>query len=140
MRYLLDTNIVSDLVRNPQGTVARHIRRVGETKVCTSVIVAAELRYGAAKKASQRLSSQVDAVLGALEVLPLEVPADAAYGLLRTRLEKGGTPMGGNDLLIAAQAISLGYTIVTANEREFARIKNLRRENWLRHTETERSN
>ena len=64
MRYLLDTNIVSDLVRNPQGKVARHVRAVGEKHVCTSIIVAAELRYGADKKGSQRLSSQLDAVLG----------------------------------------------------------------------------
>jgi tRNA(fMet)-specific endonuclease VapC len=71
-------------------------------------------------------------VLGALEVLPFEPPADAAYGLLRTGLEQSGRPIGANDLLIAAQAIALGYTIVTDNEKEFARIENLPRENWLR--------
>ena len=59
MRYLLDTNIVSDLVRNPQGRVAQRIRKVGEARVCTSIIVAAELRYGAAKKGSPRLSDQL---------------------------------------------------------------------------------
>jgi tRNA(fMet)-specific endonuclease VapC len=132
MRYLLDTNIVSDLVRNPQGKVAQHIRNIGEAQVCTSIIVAAELRYGAAKKRSPRLSAQLEAVLGALEVLPIEPPADAAYGLLRARLEQAGRPIGANDLLIAAQAIALGYTIVTDNEKKFARIENLPRENWLR--------
>ena len=132
MRYLLDTNIVSDLVRNPQGKVALHIRKIGEAKVCTSIIVAAELRYGATKKGSLRLSAQLEAVLGALEVLPFEVPADAAYGLLRTRLEQAGTPIGANDLLIAAQTLSLGYTIVTDNEKEFAHVEDLRRENWVR--------
>jgi len=132
MRYLLDTNIVSDLVRNPQGKVAQHIRKVGEAQVFTSIIVAAELRYGAAKSRSPRLSAQLEAVLGALEVLPFETPADAAYGLLRTRLEQAGRPIGANDLLIAAQAIALGYTIVTDNEKEFARIEDLPRENWLR--------
>ncbi len=140
MRYLLDTNIVSDLVRNPQGKVARHVRTVGEKHVCTSIIVAAELRYGADKKGSPRLSSQLDAVLGALEVLPFETPADTSYGLLRTRLEKRGTPIGANDLLnndllIAAQALTLGYVIVTDNEREFSRVKGLRLQNWLRSTE-----
>jgi tRNA(fMet)-specific endonuclease VapC len=139
MRYLLDTNIVSDLVRNPQGKVARHVRTVGEKHVCTSIIVAAELRYGANKKGSPRLSSQLDAVLGVLEVLPFETPADASYGLLRTRLEKLGTPIGANDLLnndllIAAQALALGYVIVTDNEREFSRVKGLRLQNWLRST------
>jgi tRNA(fMet)-specific endonuclease VapC len=132
MRYLLDTNIVSDLVRNPQGKVARHVRTVGEKHVCTSIIVAAELRYGADKKGSPRLSSQLDAVLGVLEVLPFEAPADASYGLLRTRLEKRGTPIGGNDLLIASQALALGYVIVTDNEREFSRVEGLRVQNWLR--------
>jgi tRNA(fMet)-specific endonuclease VapC len=132
MRYLLDTNIVSDLVHNPQGTVAEHIRAVGEAQICTSIIVAAELRYGAIKKRSPRLSAQLEVVLGALEVLPLETPADAVYGLLRSQLEQTGKQIGGNDLLIAAQTMALGYTIVTDNEKEFARIENLQRENWLR--------
>jgi tRNA(fMet)-specific endonuclease VapC len=132
MRYLLDTNIVSDLVRNPQGKVAQHIRKVGEVQVCTSIIVAAELRYGAAKKASSRLSAQLEAVLGALEVLPFETPADAAYRSLRSRLEQTGRPIGANDLLIAAHALALGYAIITDNENEFARVEDLRLENWLR--------
>ena len=131
-RYLLDTNIVSDLVRNPQGRVAQHIRQIGEAQVCTSIIVAAELRYGAAKKRSPRLTSQLEAVLGALEILPFEAPADATYGLLRAQLEQAGRPVGANDLLIAAQAVTLRYTIVTDNESEFAQINGLRRENWLR--------
>ncbi|MGO8864911.1 MAG: type II toxin-antitoxin system VapC family toxin [Alphaproteobacteria bacterium] len=131
MRYLLDTNVVSDLVRNPQGRIAEHIRRVGEAQVCTSIIVAAELRYGAAKRGSPRLTTQLEAVLGALELLPFEAPADAVYGLIRSRLEQAGKPIGGNDLLIAAQAIALGNTVVTDNEGEFARIDGLPRENWL---------
>jgi tRNA(fMet)-specific endonuclease VapC len=132
MRYLLDRNVVSDLVRNPQGKVAQHIRKVGEAQVSTSIIVAAELRYGATKKGSPRLTTQLEAVLGALEVLPFEAPADAIYGLVRTRIEQAGRPIGGNDLLIAAQALSLGYTVVTDNEREFGYVPDLRRENWLR--------
>ncbi len=131
MRYLLDTNIVSDLVRNPHGRVAQRIRKVGEAQVCTSIIVAAELRYGAAKKQSPRLTAQLQAVLGALEILPLQEPADVAYGDLRTRLEKAGRPIGGNDMLIAAQALTLGYILVTDNEKEFVRVKDLRCENWL---------
>jgi tRNA(fMet)-specific endonuclease VapC len=134
MRYLLDTNIVSDLVRNPQGRIAQHIRQIGEAQVCTSIIVAAELRYGAAKKRSPRLTSQLEAVLGALEILPFEAPADATYGLLRAQLEQAGRPVGANDLLIAAQAVTLRYAIVTDNEREFAQIHGLHRENWLRQT------
>lgn len=132
MRYLLDTNVISDLVRNPQGRVAERIRKVGEAQVCTSIIVAAELRYGAAKKGSSRLTSQLDAVLAALEVLPFEAPADVHYGSLRFLLERAGKPIGANDLLIAAHALALGHTIVTDNEREFARVRGLQLENWLR--------
>src|SRR6184192_602307 len=132
MRYLLDTNIVSDHVRNPQGRVAQHIRKVGEAQVCTSIIVAAELRYGSAKKGSPRLASQLDAILSVLEVLPFGAPADSTYGLLRTRLEQSGKPIGANDLLIAAHAVALGHVLVTDNEREFARVDGLSCENWLR--------
>jgi tRNA(fMet)-specific endonuclease VapC len=131
-RYLLDTNIVSDLVRNPQGKIAQRIRKVGEARVSTSIIVAAELRYGAAKKASTRLRAQVEAVLGAIAILPFEIPADATYGSLRARLERAGRPIGANDLLIAAQALALGHILVSDKERELARIDDLRLENWLR--------
>jgi len=134
MRYLLDTNIVSDLVRNPQGLVTGRILEVGEAQVCTSIIVAAALRFGAAKKGSPRLTAQLEAVLDVLDVLPFEAPADSAYGRLRALLERAGRPIGGNDLLIAAQAVALRHTIVTDNEREFARIDGLPRENWLRET------
>ena len=88
------------------------------------------MRYGAAKKGSPRLTAQ--AVLGVIDVLLFDAPADVAYGRLRARLEQAGTPIGGNDLLIAAQALTLGHTIVTDNELEFARIRELPRENWLR--------
>lgn len=131
MRYLLDTNIVSDLIRNPQGRVMERVRQVGELQIATSIIIAAELRYGAAKKMPARLSAQVEAVLEALEVLPFEEPADRVYGALRAGREQKGQPIGGNDLLIAAQALSLGFTLVTANEREFGKIEDLRCENWL---------
>lgn len=132
MRYLLDTNIVSDLVRNPSGKVAQRIRSIGESRVCTSIVVAAELRYGAEKRGSPKLSAQLDAILSVLEIVPFEPPADKAYGSIRTRLEKAGWPIGANDLLIASQAVTLGYTLVSDNEREFARVETLRHENWLR--------
>ena len=131
MRYLLDTNIVSAVIRDPQGHVTMRIREVGEANIATSIIVAAELRYGVAKKGSARLTAQVEAVLGALEVLPFEDPADRVYGVLRAGLEQKGQPIGGNDLLIAAHALSLGFTLVTANEREFSKIDDLPCENWL---------
>ena len=131
-RYLLDTNILSDLACNPQGPIADRIRSVGETSVCTSIIAAAELRFGAAKKGSARLSANVETILSGLEILPLETPADAAYASLRARLEKQGIPIGANDLLIAAHALAARCTIVTDNEREFSRVEGLICENWLR--------
>jgi tRNA(fMet)-specific endonuclease VapC len=132
MRFLLDTNIVSNLIRNPRGRVADRIKTLGEASICTSIIVAAELRYGATKKASPRLTARVDAVLGALDTLPFDSPADESYGSIRAQLELAGTPIGGNDLLIAAQAVTLDLTLVTDNEHEFSRIDGLRIENWLR--------
>jgi tRNA(fMet)-specific endonuclease VapC len=64
--------------------------------------------------------------------LPLESPADAIYGRIRTRLEQSGRPIGGNDLLIASHALALGCTLVTDNEREFMRVEGLEWQNWLR--------
>ena len=130
LRYLLDTNVLSALIREPQGPIAQRIAAAGEETVCSSVLVAAELRYGAHKSGSVRLAERVDLILSTLEVLPLEVPADRHYGDIRQRLARLGTPIGPNDLLIAAQARSLDLTVVTANEREFARVPGLRVENW----------
>lgn len=130
-RYMLDTNIISDLIRNPQGKVAKKIAAVGEKNICTSIIVAAELRYGCAKSGSTRLLKAVEAVLDELAILPLDIPADAEYGAIRAQLEAGGRPIGGNDLLIGSHAVAVGSTIVTANIDEFRRIGGLKVENWL---------
>jgi len=132
MPYLLDTNIVSDLLRNPKGRIRARISEVGEAEVFTSIIVVAEARYGIAKKGSARLQAQLEAVLGSLETLPFDAPADYAYAKLRVEIESAGTPIGANDMMIAAHAIALGYTLVTANEREFVRVPGLAVENWLR--------
>jgi len=131
-RYLLDTNILSDLVRNPQGRIADRIAELGEDAICTSIIVAAELRFGAAKRGSPRLTLQLERILGAIEVEPFDAPADAAYGAVRAQLETAGLPIGGNDMLIAAHALSAGRVVVTDNEREFTRVNGLLVENWLR--------
>ena len=131
-RYLLDTNIVSELIKNPQGVVAERMLRLGlEKYCCTSIIVACELRYGAAKKQSSKLSFNVEQVLNSLPVLSLEESAHEVYAKIRVYLEGRGLPIGHHDLLIAAQALFLGLTVVTANEREFTRVENLMVENWL---------
>jgi tRNA(fMet)-specific endonuclease VapC len=130
-RYMLDTNIISDLIRNPQGKAAKRIAKVGEDNICTSIIVAAELRYGCAKSGSDRLRKVVEDLLGEIDVLPLEIPADSEYGGIRAELEAAGRPIGGNDLLIAAHAYATGAIIVTANADEFKRVRGLKVENWL---------
>jgi len=130
-RHLLDTNIISDLIRNPQGKAAKRIARIGEDHICTSIIVAAELRYGCARSGSRRLIEAVEELLSEIDVLPFDVPADATYGMIRSALEASGKPIGGNDLLIAAHAQAIAAAIVTANEGEFKRIRGLKVENWL---------
>ena len=130
-QFLLDTNIVSDVARFPQGVVATRIAEVGERQVCTSIVVAAELRYGAARRGSQRLSNRIETVLSALAILAFEEPADRCYAELRTHLERQGTPIGPNDMLIAAQALASDLTVVTANVDEFRRVPDLRVEDWL---------
>jgi tRNA(fMet)-specific endonuclease VapC len=132
MGFLLDTNILLDLVWHPHGPIFDRIKEVKERNICTSIVVAAELRYGAAKKASSRLTMQLEAVLHAIDVLAFEQPADAVYAEIRTLLERAGQTIGANDLLIAAHALALGHSVVTDNEREFSRVQDLRVENWLR--------
>jgi tRNA(fMet)-specific endonuclease VapC len=105
-RYLLDTNVVSDLVRHPQGRVSQHIREVGEANVHASTVVAAELPYGAEKKRSPKLTAHLQALLEAIEVPAFESRADGVYGSIRAQLGRAGQIIGGNDLLIAAQALA----------------------------------
>ena len=131
LRYLLDTNILSDLIRHPQGRIAARIASAGEETICTSIVVAAELRFGAAKSGSQKLADRIDLILSTLAILPLETPVDRCYGDLRQHLTRQGTTIGPNDLLIAAHALSLSLTVVTANAEEFSRVPGLKVENWL---------
>lgn len=129
--YMLDTNIVSELARNPQGRVTRRISEVGPDAICVSIITAAELRFGCAKKGSAKLLAQIEAILESVQVLAFDVPADTEYGGIRAELEAAGKPIGPNDLLIAAHAHAMGAVLVTANTGEFTRISGLRVENWI---------
>jgi tRNA(fMet)-specific endonuclease VapC len=130
--YLLDTNIISALVRMPHGPAAQRIARAGEGNIFTSVIVAAELRSGALKRGSLRLTASLDAILGGLEIRPLEPAIVDDYARVKLELERAGTPIDANDLLIAAHALALDATLVSDNEREFSRVRGLKLENWLR--------
>ncbi|MBT4290105.1 MAG: type II toxin-antitoxin system VapC family toxin [Deltaproteobacteria bacterium] len=131
LQYLLDTNIISELMRNPHGIIRDRIATIGEEAICTSIIVSSELHFGVEKKGSKKLRSQLEAILSAIEIIPFKEPTDRQYAVLRSNLEKSGTPIGPNDMLIAAQAITYGLTLVTANIREFKRVQGIAVENWL---------
>ncbi|RWM23501.1 MAG: type II toxin-antitoxin system VapC family toxin [Mesorhizobium sp.] len=131
MRFMLDTNIISDMIRNPAGRATSAVLRVGDDAVCTSIVVASELRYGCVRKGSAKLLKKIEELLAEIPVLPLDVPVDAEYGAIRAELEGMGQTIGQNDLFIAAHAHALGATLVTANTGEFNRIKGLKVENWL---------
>ena len=130
-RYLLDTNILSHLIRNPSGPVFDYLESILPATACTSIIASAEIRFGLRKGASQKLQIQAEKVLAVMDILPLEKPADLRYGEIRVFLNQAGKPIGGNDLLIAAHALALDLTLVTANVRGFSRVPSLRVENWL---------
>lgn len=130
-QYLLDTNIVSDIIRHPQGIITHAIGTIGESLICTSIVVAGELRFGACKKGSERLRAQLETILGRMTVLPLDRPVDVHYAQIRTELEASGNIIGANDMLVAAHALAIEAILVTDNEREFRRVPGLRVENWL---------
>lgn len=129
--YLLDTNIVSDMVRDPGGHAAAALAGVDDRRVCTSIIVACEIRFGVSRRGSERLRVQVEAVLSTLPLFAFEQPAEWYYGDVRARLARIGRPIGYNDLFIAAHALALDLTLVTDNVGEFSRVPGLRLENWL---------
>ena len=132
MVYLLDTNIVSDMMRDPDGKAARQFAHTGQREIAISIIVAAELRYGVLRSGAIGLRRAAEGLLKRITVVPFDEPADKFYAEIRLQLERAGTPIGSNDTLIAAHALALDCTLVSGNEREFRRVKGLKVENWLR--------
>lgn len=131
-RYLLDTNALSQLIRDPRGNVGMRLRQVGDSNVFTSIVVACELRYGARKRNSALLSERIDRVLSSIHVAPLESGVDVCYAQIRQELESAGRSIGANDLLIAAHALEQSATLVTDNVDEFRRMPGLQIDNWVR--------
>jgi tRNA(fMet)-specific endonuclease VapC len=129
--FLLDTNICIYIINRRPPEVFDHFvgRRIGE--VAISSITGAELSFGVAKSGSQRNQWALDKFLAPLEILPFDEAAMRRYGPLRSQLERQGQPIGALDLLIAAQALALGCTLVTNNRREFERVPGLALENWV---------
>lgn len=129
--WMLDTHTLSDLIRNPSGALVQRLGRIDPDALCTSIVVACELRFGAERKGSHALTRRVEQLLAAMNMLPLDAPADQHYADMRVALEHGGTPIGNHDLFIAAHARSLGMTLVTHNMREFERVPGLQVEDWV---------
>lgn len=130
MAFLLDTNIISYLVRDPQGLVAARVAREASADLHTSIVVIGEIAFGFARQPSPRLEKQTSQVLRGIQIVDLDHGAASLYGSIRASLQRSGTPIGGNDLWIAAHAMALNATLITANEREFRRVPGLRVENW----------
>jgi tRNA(fMet)-specific endonuclease VapC len=131
MAYLLDTNACSDYFTGRYPRVVARIQACSPDDLRLSVVVVAELRYGADHSTRRRANhARIDALVEEIETLDFDLRAAAAYGRLRSRLEAGGAPIGPNDMLIAAHALSRGLTVVTDNVSEFGRVKGLEVENW----------
>jgi tRNA(fMet)-specific endonuclease VapC len=135
MMYLLDTNIVSYFLRGASPALNQRILDSAPEALAISIISAGELRYGLSRlppsRRASQLTHQLDALLTAVAVLALPPEAAQHYGSARSQLEAAGTPIGGNDLWIAAHALSQDLTLVTNNTREFERVPGLKLENWV---------
>ena len=131
MRYMLDTNIVSAIVRDPRGKVFERLLDVGEENAFISIITHGEIWYGVKKNSSEELTQKVSAVTRRLYVAPLQLPADQRYAEIRLALRQGKN-IGPNDLWIAAHALALDAVLVTNNENEFSRVPGLKVENWMK--------
>lgn len=128
---MLDTNMVSAMVGRERHRITEQVRRVGESAVCLSILSSGELQYGIRKKGSAALTKEIGSLLDAIAIIPVEAPVDVVYGDIRHALTSVGQAIGPIDFLIAAHALALDLTLVTANTREFSRVPNLRVENWL---------
>jgi tRNA(fMet)-specific endonuclease VapC len=131
MAHLLDTNACSDYFTARYPKVVTRIQSCSPDDLYLSAVVVAELRYGADHSARRRANhALIDALIEEIETLDFDLRAAASYGRVRAQLEAGGTPIGPNDMLIAAHALSRGLTVVTDNTAEFKRVKGLKVENW----------
>ena len=131
---MLDTNIISHMMRDPNGQAAQramaHNQANANRPLYASVMVKCELEYGLTKRPSPRLDVAYQGVMASIDVLPITAEVASHYAQLRTQLEVLGTPIGPNDALIAAHALAMNATLVTG-DAEFLRVPGLRVENWL---------
>ena len=132
MRYMLDTNICINVIKHKPESVFRKLKKIKPEDVCISSITYAELAYGVEKSAQpERNRLALSMMLSSIEIVAFDDSAAADYGEIRASLEKGGTPIGSLDMLIAAHARSAGCTLVTNNTKEFCRVEGLKLANWV---------
>ena len=132
MKFMLDTNIIAYAKNNRPESVLQRFMEHRPEDMCISAITMAELEFGickSSKPAQNRLALMM--FLSEIQVVPFDGKAAQEYGLIRAELTAKGTPIGANDLLIAAHARSLGLTLITNNGREFERVPGLTVENWV---------
>lgn len=132
MRYLLDTNIVSEAIKKPNGKIARKLSRLKANSFGLSAIVLCEILYGVGKNPSEKIAKQIRRGMQSIPVLDFPAGAAQTCGMIRSDLERRGLPIGSNDLLIAAHAIHANLTLVSDNVKEFERVPGLKLENWMR--------
>ena len=131
MRYMLDTNICIYAIKHRPERVFQKLQEVEPEDVCVSSVTYAELVHGVEKSAAvEKNRLALSMLLANIEILDFDVDAADCYGKIRADLEKKGTPIGPLDMMIAGHALSLGYTVVTNNVKEFSRVSNLKIENW----------
>ena len=132
IKYMLDTNIASYLIKGNSPHLENHIRTIPVEQVCISVITQAELRYGLARLPhATHLAQQVEHFLQGITVLDWDVAVADAYGLVRADLEKRGQPIGNMDMQIAAHALVKDLILVTHNTKEIQRVLGLKLEDWM---------
>lgn len=131
MRYLLDTNIFIAAMKG-HAALRPRLEETPLSALLLSPVVLGELLVGVEKSAHAETNRErLESVVGRIEIPALDASASAQYATVRATLERAGTPIGANDLWIAAHALALGATVVTDNVREFSRVPQLRIENWL---------
>ena len=131
MSYLLDTNVCIRYLNGQSPATRLRLQQTDPANVFLCSVVKAELLFGAAKsRASQQTLSKLERFFSAFESFPFDDPAAPVYAKVRAELERQGTPIGPNDLMIASIALARKLTVVTANTREFARVDGLQWEDW----------
>lgn len=132
LRYLLDTNICIYIAKQRPPSVAQRFEKLAAGTVGMSLVTWGELRHGAEKSQQRAMAlATLDSLQALIPVIAMSEAVGESYGAIRAQLERAGTPIGNNDLWIAAHALALNITLVSNNTREFERVPKLKLNNWV---------